>query len=92
MRVNQFADLAIDAGMVERLDNKLPLPFSICVRLPVLDGAAATGAEMGTERIDPFRACGHDMRQRAAIRMAGRGKDIDGLAAQRIRHIDIRAA
>lgn len=69
--VDQFADLAIDAGMIERVDHKLPLPVSICFGLPVLDGAAAAGAEMRTERIDTLRAWRDDMRKRAAVRMTG---------------------
>ncbi len=71
VRVDQFADLAVDPGVVQRVDDKLALPVPIRIRLPVLDRAAAAGAEMRAERIDALRACVYHMRKRAAIRMSG---------------------
>ena len=92
MGVDQRIDLAGDAGMLERFDHDGTLPRAIGFRLPVLDGAAAAGAEISAERIDPLRAGLFDPRQRPAVGMTGDGVDLDGFAAQRVRHEQALAA
>ena len=57
----------------------------------MLDGAAAADAEMRTQRRDPVRACLLDPEQAPAVGMSGHGLRLDGLAAERIGHIDVRA-
>jgi hypothetical protein len=52
----------------------------------VLNGAAATTAEVPAERRDPFRTGALDKRQMPAVRVTGQRFDLDGLAAQRIGH------
>ena len=55
----------------------------------MLDGAAATDAEMRTERLDPFRACDIHREQLAAVGMMAQDViDLDCLAAERVGHID----
>jgi hypothetical protein len=56
MGVDQFVDRRVDAALRERGDDEIALPGAIFVGLPMLDGAAATGAEISADRIDPVRA------------------------------------
>ena len=58
----------------------------------MLDGAAAAGAEISAERIDPLRTGLFDACQRAAVGMTGDGVGLDGFAAQRVRHEQALAA
>ena len=88
MGIDQVIDRAGDAGVGQRVDHDLALPRPIGVRLPVLDGAAAAGAEIAAERRDPLRAGAFDTQQAAALGMAGDRVGLDGLAGQRVRHED----
>jgi len=90
--VDQRRDLAFDTGMTQRIDHDLAFPRPIGLRLPVLDGAAAAGAEISAERIDPVRARVLDAHQRPAIGMIGDGFDLDGFSRQRVRHEQALAA
>ena len=84
MGVDQGKNLAVDLRLLERCDDKVALPGAVTFRLPVLDGAAATGAEMRAERFDAFRTGAFDPQQLPPVRMvAGRGRDVDGLAGER---------
>ena len=90
--IDQLADLAGDAGMGQRVDHQLPLPRPIDVLPPVLDGAAAAGAEMRAERRDPLRARRDDMGEHSAVGMVSRRRQhLHGLAAERIGHVDAAA-
>ncbi len=61
--------------------------------IPVLDRAAAANPKMLAERRDPLRARLLDREQAPAVGvLAGNGGNLDGLAAQRVRHINILAA
>src|SRR3954451_11666475 len=86
MGVDQRLDLRFDAGLRERIDHDLPLPGGIGVWPPMLDRAAAAGAEIAAERRDPLRARLLDTKQRSALRMAGCRADLDCLAAERVGH------
>ena len=65
-------DLAVDAGLRQRIDHDAALPGAIGVRLPMLDGAAAADAEMRTERLDALGAGDIDPRQLPAVGMIRR--------------------
>ena len=55
----------------------------------MLDGAAATDAEMRTERLDPFWACDIHREQLAAVGMMAQDViDLDCFAAECVGHID----
>ena len=54
----------------------------------MLDRASPADAEMRTERRDPLRACGLDLQQAPAVGMTRHRRHLDGLARQRIGHID----
>ncbi|MGY3460633.1 hypothetical protein ACVWW5_006083 [Bradyrhizobium sp. LM3.4] len=87
--VDQWRHLAVDAGLRQRLDHDAALPDLIRFSRPMLDRAAATDAEMRTERCDALRACDIHRQQHAAVRMvAGDAADLDGLAAERVGYID----
>jgi hypothetical protein len=93
VRVDQCADFAGNAGLFERIDDELALPIAIGVRLPVLDRAAAAGAEILAERRDALRARSDDFDEVAPVRgSAGRNVRIDDFAAQRVGDVDIPAA
>ena len=90
MGVDQLADLAVDAGLRQRLDDEVALPGAVARGVPVLDRAAAADAEMRTERRDPFRACAFDLEQAPAVGMMARDRrDLDGFARQRVGHVDL---
>ena len=87
VRVDQLADVACDAMMMERIDDELALPCPIGIGLPMLNRTAAADPEMRTERRDALRAGRDDLRQHPPIRMPGRWQYFDGFVGQRIRHI-----
>ena len=84
--IDEVVDFAGDAGMPERIDHDPALPGAIGLGLPVLDGAAAAGAEIPAERRDPLRAGVLDAQQLPALGIADRRFDVDGLAVQRVRY------
>ena len=71
--VDQVVDRRVEPGLRQRLDHKAALPVAIARRRPVLERAAAAGAEMRTDRRDPLRARGLD-RDRAAGGRDGRAR------------------
>ena len=86
--IDQGRHVAFDPGVCQRGDHDLALPGAIAFRVPVLDGAAAADAEMRAERRDTFGACAFDLDQAPAVGMAGHRRDLDGLATERVGHID----
>ena len=89
VRIDQRRHLAVEPGLPQRLDDDVALPGAITVDLPMLDRAAAADAEMRAERLDPFRARRRDRKQSPAVRMMPRYIiDLDGLAAERVGHVD----
>ena len=92
MGIDQRRDLAGDADLGQRLDHDGALPGAIGFHLPVLDGAAAAHGKMRTERRDPLRTGALDRDQPPPVGMTGHRLDRDGLAAERVGHIDAGAA
>ncbi len=91
--VEQRIDLAVEFGLRQRLDHEIALPGAVALRFPVLDRAAAANPEMLAKRRDPLGARLLDREQAPAVGMTARhGGDLDRLAAQRVRHIDILSA
>ncbi|MGX1291221.1 hypothetical protein AB7M75_001129 [Bradyrhizobium ottawaense] len=89
MSIDQRRHLAIDAGLRQRLHHDAALPGVVWLGRPVLDGAAAANAEMRTERLDALPACDVDREQLAAVGMVAYDViDLNGLAAQRVGHVD----
>ncbi len=84
--IDEFIDAASDIGLGERIDHDLAFPRAIAVRLPVLDRAAAAGAEILAERRDPFGAGAVDAQELPAVGMIGDFFRFDRLAAERIGH------
>ena len=85
--VDQRIDLAGDACLRQRRDHEVAFPGAVVLGLPMLDRAAAADAEMWAERRDPLRAGVLDLEQAPAVGMMARhGRDLDGLAAQRVGH------
>ncbi len=88
MGIDEFADLAVDAGLRQRIDHDLALPGAIGIGLPVLDGAAAATTEMRTERCDALGAWLFDAEQLPALGMTVSGRHLDGFTAERVGHVD----
>ena len=88
MGVDQVVDRAGDASLRQRLNHQSALPGPVGLGPPVLDGAAATNAEMRTEWRYPRRAGALDPQQAAAVWMSRHGGGFDHLAGQRIRHVE----
>ncbi len=86
--VDQVADRRIEPGLAQRLDHQAALPGAVGRRRPVLHGAAAAGAEMRTDRRDALGARRVDGDQMTAVGMARPRFDLDGLARQRVGHVD----
>ena len=92
-RIDQGADLACDARLLQRVHDKLSLPVAIGIGLPMLDRAAAADTEILAEWCDPLRAWSDDLHKITPVRGSfGRGGDLDGFAAERVGHVDIARA
>ena len=87
VRIDQFADLRIEPGLPQRLDEKTALPVAIARHVPMLRLASAAHAEMPAHRRDTLGARVLDAQQMAAVGMAGKRLDLRHLAGQRIGHI-----
>ena len=68
---DQILDLDLDALRAQRLHDLVALPVAIGGPLQMLDGAAATGAEVATWRLDTLRRWFEDRQQVSAILVAG---------------------
>ena len=88
MRIDEVGDRRRDTGVVKLVDHERALPRAVTRRRPMLNGTAAAGAEMPTDRLDALRTRGRHAHEVAAVGMAGRGIDLDDLAGQRIGNID----
>ena len=88
MGIDQRGHVAGDPGPRQRLDHHVALPGAVAFGLPVLDRASSADAEMRAERRDPLRARAVDLQQAPAVGMARHRRHLDGLARQRIGHID----
>src|SRR5262249_40894425 len=86
--VDQVVNRRVEAGPRQRLKDEITFPFAIMRGRPVLQRAAAAGAEMRTDRRDPVRARDLDADEVTAVRMAGPRVDRGGFARQRIGHVD----
>src|SRR5262245_14541914 len=80
VRVYKRVDRRLEAFPRQRLEHEATLPVAIALRFPVLQRAAAAGAEVRTDRRDALGACDLDLDQSAAIGMALPGVDLGGLA------------
>ena len=93
MGVEQRIDFAVEFCLRQRLHHEVAFPRAVMFGVPVLDRAAAANAKMLAERRDPLRARLLDREQAPAVGvLTGNGGDLDRLAAQRVRHINILAA
>ena len=91
--VDQRMNVAIELRMRQHLDDEIALPGTVALGFPVLDRAAAAGSKVWAKRRDPFRAGMLDRDQTPSIGMMARyRRHLHGLAAKRIRHIDVLAA
>ena len=88
MGIDEFADLAVDAALRQRIDHDLALPGAIGIGLPVLDGAAAAMAEILAERRDALGTWLFDAEQLPALGMTGSRRHLDGFTAERVGHVD----
>ena len=92
MGVDQRVHVAKNLRLRQRLDDEIAFPRTVVPRLPMLDRAAAANPKMLAERRDPFRAGALDREQAPAVGVMARYRaNLDGLATQRIRHIDVPA-
>ena len=88
MRIDQLRDVAIELRLPQRLDDEVAFPDAIAILLPVLDRAAAAHREVRAERRDALTTCGLDRQKMPAVGMARDALNLDGLAAERIGHVD----
>ncbi len=88
MGVDEVVDRRRNAGLAQRIDHEIAFPGAIARGLPMLERAAPAYAEMGTDRRDARGARGLDTQQMAAIGMPGPRLGRDGLARQRVGHVD----
>ena len=92
MGIDQRIHFAIDSEPRQRLDHDVAFPGAVVFAFPMLDRAPPADAEMRTERRDPLRARGLDLQQAPAVGVTRHRRHFDGLAGQRIRHIDRHSA
>ena len=88
MGIDQIVDRRDHIRLRQCLHHQRAFPQVVFGQRPVLHRAAAAGTEMFAKRLDALVAAPVDMQQMPAVRMAGNRLDRDGLARQRIRHID----
>lgn len=89
MGVDQGMDVAGDFALRQRLDDEISFPSAVAFALPMLDGAAAADAKVLADRRDTLRACALHLQQVPAVgMMTRRWCDLDGLAAERVWHIN----
>jgi hypothetical protein len=86
MSVDEVIDRALDIGMSQDIDDDLSFPRAIGFWLPMLNGAAATRAEIRTKRFDPLGTGTIDAHKLPAIGVARQYTGFDGLAAERVRY------
>ena len=90
MGIDQRIHFAVELRLRQRLDDEIAFPRAVAFGLPVLDRAAPADTEMRAERRDPLRAGALDREQAPAVGMMTRHRrDLDGLAAKRVGHIDV---
>ena len=90
MGIDQRMHFAGKLGLRQHIDDEIAFPGTVAFGFPVLDRAAPADAKMLANRRDPFRACTLDRDQAPAVGMMTRnGRDLDRLAAQRVRHIHV---
>ena len=88
VRVNQVCHRRDDAGLRQCLGDKRTFPKMVLGKRPVLQRAAAAGAEMLADRCSALVAGFVDMQQMPAVGMAGDTVDRDGFAGKRVGHVD----
>src|SRR5262245_11965076 len=79
MGVDHIGDRRIEPDLRQRLNDQAALPRAIGRSGEMLQGAAATRAEMRTDRRDAFCSRDFDLYRMAAIRVARPRLDLDGL-------------
>ena len=87
MGIDQRIHFTVELCLRQRLDDDIAFPCAVALGLPMLDRASAADSEMRAKWRDPLRACTLDLQQAPAVGMAGHGRNLDGLAAKRVRHI-----
>jgi len=86
--VDEGMHLAGDLRLRQRLDDEVALPCAVAFALPMLDRAATADSKVLADRRDALRTGAIDLQKAPAIGMLARdGCDLDGLAAQRVRHV-----
>src|SRR5712691_11864274 len=88
VRVDEVADRSVQPRLRQRLDHEAALPRAIARKAPMLDGAAAAGAEMRADRRNAFGTWQFHRQQTPPVRMTRHRLDLDGFAGQGVRHID----
>jgi len=89
MGINQGMDVARKFGLRQRFDDEISFPGAVAFALPMLDGAAAANAKVLADRCDTLRAFALHLQQVPAVgMMTRRWCDLDGLAAERVWHIN----
>ena len=89
MGIDQWRDFAVNLRLRQRLDDDAVFPCAVALDFPVLDRTTAADAKMLAKWGDPLRACALDGEQPPPIGMMTRHRrNLDRLAAERIRHID----
>ena len=83
--IDQIADRRFDPGLVKRGEHETPLPDTVGVGAPMLQRAAAAGAEMRADRLDALRARHDHAKQSRAVALP---LHLDRLAGQRIGNVD----
>ena len=85
VRVDQVGDRRDDAGLRQCLDDKRTFPKMVLGKRPVLQRAAAAGAEMLADRRGALVAGFVDMQQMPSVGMAGDALDGDGFRREACR-------
>ncbi|HSN33086.1 MAG TPA: hypothetical protein VLU41_10420 [Ideonella sp.] len=88
VRIDERRDGADEAVMLEHLDDQRALPQPVFGQRPVLQRAAAAGAEMLARRRHALGARTIDVQKLASVGMAGDGLDRHRFAGQRVGHVD----
>src|SRR6202165_1187685 len=88
VRIDEIADGSLQSDLRQRLHHEAALPRAIARKAPMLDGAAAAGAEMRADRRNALGAWQLHRQRAPPVGMARNRLDLDGFAGQGVRHID----
>ncbi len=87
MTIDQRRHFAGKLRLRQRFDHEVALPCAVGIGFPVLDRASPADSKMLAKWRNPLRACTRNLQQAPAVGMTRYGRNLDGLAGERVWHV-----